>query len=59
MYCEWHSVCDFVVLLAGDVCVDYDGVNVYHVCLDFSVVYGIKVCINGYIIHCFFLPFGY
>ena len=42
MYCEWYGVCDFVV----EVCADYGGVNVFHVCLNFSVVYGFGVCVN-------------
>ena len=32
MYCEWYGVCDFVVLLVVEVCADYGGVNVFHVC---------------------------
>ena len=42
MYGEWYSVCDFVVLLVVKVCVDYGGVNLFHVCLDFvsSMVLG-------------------
>ena len=42
MYCEWYGVCDFVV----EVCADYGGVNVFHVCLNFGVVYGVGVCVN-------------
>ena len=38
MYCEWYGVCDFVVLSVADVCADYVGVNVFHVCLNFGVV---------------------
>ena len=34
-YDGWYGVCDFVVLSVVDVCVDYGGVNVFHVCLDF------------------------
>ena len=33
MYCEWYDVCDFVVLSVVDVCADYGGVNVFHVCI--------------------------
>ena len=36
MYCEWYG--DFVVLLVVEVCVDYGGVNMFHVCLNFGVV---------------------
>ena len=43
MYGEWYGVCDFVVLSVDEVCVDYGGVNVFHVCLDFGVVYGVGV----------------
>ena len=35
MYCEWYGVCDFVVLLVFEVCADYVGVDVFHVCLNF------------------------
>ena len=31
MYCEWYGVCDYV------------GVNVFHVCLCFGVVYGVGI----------------
>ena len=41
MYCEWHGVCDFVVLSVVELCADYVGVNVFHVCLNFSVVFGV------------------
>ena len=33
--------CDFVVLSVVEVGADYGGVNVFHVCLNFSVVYGV------------------
>ena len=46
MYCEWYGVCNFVVLWVVKVCADYGGVNVFHVCLNFSVVYGVGVCVN-------------
>ena len=46
MYCEWYGVCDFVVLPVVEVCADYGGVNVFHVCLNFVVVYGVEVCVN-------------
>ena len=45
MYCEWYGVCDFVVLSVVEVCVNYVGVNVFHVCLNFGVVYGVGVCV--------------
>ena len=37
MYCEWYGVC------VVEVCV---GVNVFYVCLNFGVVYGVGVCVN-------------
>ena len=40
VYCEWYGVCDFVVLSVVEVCADYGGVNVFHVCLNFGIVYG-------------------
>ena len=38
MYCEWYGFCDFVVLSVVEVCADYVGGNVFHVCLNFGVV---------------------
>ena len=46
MYCEWYGVCDFIVLSVVEVCADYVGVNVFHVCLNFGVFYGVGVCVN-------------
>ena len=46
LYCEWYGVCDFVVLSVVDVCADHGGVNMFHVCLHFGVVYGVGVCVN-------------
>ena len=46
MYCEWYGVCDFVVLSVVEVCADYGGVHVFHVCLNFGIVYGVGVCVN-------------
>ena len=47
MYCEWYGVCDFVVLSVVGVCADYGGVNVFHVCLSFGVIYGFcRVCVK-------------
>ena len=40
MYGEWYGVCDCVVLSVVEVCADYGGVNVLHVCLNFCVIYG-------------------
>ena len=42
-YCEWYGVCDFVVLAAVELCADYGGVNVFHVSLNFGIVYGVGV----------------
>ena len=41
MYVEWYGVCNFVVFLAVDVFVDYGAVNVFYVCFDLCVVYGV------------------
>ena len=41
--------CIFTSLISTDnseVCADYGGVNVFHVCLNFGVVYGVGVCVN-------------
>ena len=46
MYCEWYGVCDFVVLSVVEICVDYGGVNLFHVCHNFGIVYGVRVCVN-------------
>ena len=57
MYGEWYGVCDFDVLSVVEVCVIYGGVSVFHVCLDFCVVYG--VCGNGCVVVCvLFLRLG-
>ena len=57
MYCEWYRVCDFVVLSVVEVCADYGGVNVFHVCLNFGFVVGVcgVVCV---VICCLFLMSG-
>ena len=56
MYCEWYGVCDFVVLSVVEVCADYGGVNVFHVCLNFGVIYGVEgfVSMSGvvYVVGC-------
>ena len=59
MYCEWYGVCDFVVLSVVEVCADYVGVNVFHACLNFGVVYGVRVCVNVCgVVYCLFLTSG-
>ena len=35
------------MLSVVEVCADYGGVNVFHACLNFGVVYGVRVCVNG------------
>ena len=44
IYGKWYGVCDFVVLSVVEVCADYGRVNVFHVCLNFGVDYGVGVC---------------
>ena len=61
IYDEWYGVCDFVVLSV--VCVDYGGVNVFHVCVDFGIVYSVGVCVNVcgvvcVVVCCLFLTSG-
>ena len=34
LHVEWYGVCNFVVILAVDVCVDYGGMSVFQVCFD-------------------------
>ena len=63
MYGEWYGVCDFLVLSVVEVCVDYSGVNVFQVCLDCYVVYGIGICVNVcgvvcVVVCCLFLTSG-
>ena len=41
IYCEWYGVYDFLVLSVVEIYADYDGVNVFHVCLNFDVAYGV------------------
>ena len=46
-----------------EVFVDYDIVNVFHVCLDLCVVYGVGVCVNVcgvvcVVVYCLFLTSG-
>ena len=46
LYFEWYGVCDFVVLSVVAVCADdYGGVNVFHVCVNSCVVYGVLVVV--------------
>ena len=58
---EWYGVCEFVLLSVVEVCADYGGVNVFHVCLNFVVVcavgvgVGVKVCV---VVCCLFLTSG-
>ena len=34
------------MLSVVEVCADYGGVNVFHVCFNFGVVYDVWVCVN-------------
>ena len=52
IYGEWYGVCDFVVLSVGELCLDYGGENVFQVCLDFCVVYGVGVCVKICVVVC-------
>ena len=54
-YGEWYGVCDFVVLSVVDVCADYGGVNVFHLCLNFGVSMVLVVCV---VLCCLFLTSG-
>ena len=61
MYCEWYGVCDFIVLSVVEVCADYVGVNVFHVFLNFGVVYGVGVNVCSVVcvvVCCLFLTSG-
>ena len=59
MYCEWYGVCDLVVLSVVEVCADYGGANVFHVCLNFGVLYGVGVCgVVCVVVCCLFLTSG-
>ena len=48
------------MLSVVEVCADYGGVNVFHVCLNFGVVYGVGVWVNvcGVVVCCLFLTSG-
>ena len=58
MYGEWYGVCDFVVLSVVEVCADYGGVNVFHVCLNFGVVYGVFFVNVCGVVCCCCMPFS-
>ena len=63
MYGEWSGVCNLVVLSVVEVCADHGGVNVFHVCLNFGVVYSVGVCVNVcgvvcVVVCCLFLSSG-
>ena len=45
MYVEWYDFCDLVVCSVVEICVEYGGVYVFHVCFDLCVLYGIEVCV--------------
>ena len=60
---EWYGVCDFVVFSVVEICVDYDGVHVFHVCFYLCIVYGVGVCVDVFGVICviewsLFLPSG-
>ena len=38
MYVVWYGVCHCVVISAVEICVDYGGVYVFHICFDLCVV---------------------
>ena len=51
------------MLSVVEVCADYVGVHVFHVCLSFGVVYGVGVCVNVcgvvcVVVCCLFLTSG-
>ena len=51
------------MLSVVEVCADYGGVNVFYVCLNFGVVYGVGVCVNicdvvCVVVWCLFLTSG-
>ena len=42
MYCAWYGVLTLLCCrLVVEVCADYSGLNMFHVCLNFGVVYGV------------------
>ena len=49
------------MLLGVEVCVDCGGVNVFHVCLDFGIIYGVGGCVNvcGVVMCCCMLFVSY
>ena len=36
----------FFVFSVDEICVNYSGVHVFHVCFDLCVVYGVGVCVD-------------
>ena len=49
----------FVVLSVVEVCSDYGGLNMFHVCLNFGIVYCVGVYVNVcVVVCCLFLTSG-
>ena len=46
MYVDWYGVCNCVVFSVVEICVDYGGVYVFHVCFDLWVVNGVGICVD-------------
>ena len=46
MYVTWYGICNFVVFLVVEICVEYGGVYVFHVCFDLCLVYGVGICVD-------------
>ena len=46
------------MLSVVEVSADYGDVNVFHVCFNFGVVYGVGVCVNVCVVCCLFLTSG-
>ena len=59
----WGVLYVTVVFSVVEICVDYGGVNVFHVCFNWCIVYGVGVCFNVcgvvcVVICCLFLVSG-
>ena len=46
IYVEWYGVCNVVVVLVVEICVDFGDVYVFHVCFYLGVVYGVGICVD-------------
>ena len=46
VYVEWYGVCNLIVKSDVEICVDYGGMYVFHVCFNLCVVYGVVIYVD-------------